>query len=166
MSFDSNRRCYPVGSKTLESQNLSPTARKRNRRPGKPASLYRTRGFLLSHPAPSSQKKSSVTNDLSSKGCRDLNGLGKSGSPNSKMRRRRSSASFGTPNPPRIPSARPTPLRTSMGFCTMETRCGQRHPGAAPRCHHQTLSQRTSLSIPSAKSWITWCPLQPTKRLF
>ena len=150
---------------TCESRNSSPAVSKHRVRQQEPALLSRTHGFLPSHPAPSSQNKSSLTNDLSSKGYRDSTGLGKSGSPTSKTRRRRSITSFGTLTPPRIPSTRPRLPRTSMGSRTTETLCGQKHPGYAPRFHHQVLSWHTSSSIPSADSWITWRPLRPTSRL-
>ena len=130
------------------------------------ALLYLTRGLFPLHPTPSWQNKAYLTNNLSLKGYRNSTGLGKSGSPTSKKRRRRLSRSFDTPTPPRITSARPTPPFTSMGSCTTETPYGQRHPGAAPRFHHQALSRRTSSSIPSPDSWKTWRPLQPTTRLF
>ena len=110
--------------------------------------------------------KTSLTNDLSSKGYHDSTRLGKSGSPTSKTPRRRSSASFDTPTSPRIPLARPTPPRTYMGYRKTKTPCGQRHPEAAPRLHHQALSPRTSSSITSVDSWTTWRPLLPRTRMF
>ena len=75
--------------------------------------------------SPSSQKKKSLTNDLSLKGYRDSTGLGKSGSLTSKPRRSRSNVSSDTPTPPRIPWDWQTLPRSSIGSRTMETPCSQ-----------------------------------------
>ena len=165
-SSDSSRECYPGGSKTQESQSSLPAARTHNGRPGDPALPYRIRGLLPLYPAPSFQRKDSLTKNLSLKGCLDSTGVGESGSPTSKTRKKHSSASFGIPKPPRIPLDRPTPLKIYTGSCTRETPCSQRHPGAASRCHHQAISRQMSLSNPSADSWVIWRPLRPTTRMF
>ena len=111
-------------------------------------------------------EKYSLTSDLSLKGCRNSNGLGKSGNPTSKTHRRYSSASSAIPTPPWIPSAPQTQPRTSMELHKTETPFCQQQTGFASRILHQALSLRTSSSSHSADSWTTWRLQRPMTMLF